>query len=121
MVMKSAFLKDSIRKVLGTLNRFIAIAAITGLGVAFFAGIKATAPDMQNTAQSYYSELNFMDIKLLASAGFTNNDIAALKAVKGVAGVMPAYSADVLLKQDDYSLTVKLQSLDIGAKADSSS
>ena len=111
--MKNAFIKDSLRQVGVTINRFIAILSVTMLGVAFFAGLKATAPDMRVTAQNYFNKLNFMDINLLSTAGFTSDDISAIKTTKDVKDVMPAYSADAIVNLAQKSLTVKLMSIDL--------
>ena len=112
-----AFVKNCLRMVRSTFGRFASIFCITALGVAFFAGLHATAPDMRITAQEYFSRQNFMDFRLLSTAGFTSDDVAAIRAAKGVEGVMPAYSADAIVRMNDQRLTVKLLSLDTGASA----
>ena len=120
--MKNAFVKDCLRHVKGTAGRFIAIMAITALGVAFFAGIRATGPDMRATGQRYFSSAAFMDFSLLSTAGFTAQDVAAVRSVRGVAAVMPGYSADLLVRSGGTEYTVKLLSVDTAAlKAKSAS
>ena len=107
-----AYLRGSLRMVRDTFGRFAAIFCITVLGVAFFAGLHATAPDMRATAQAYFDRQNFMDFRLLSTAGFTADDVAAIRSVSGVAGVMPAYSADAVVRLKDQRLTVKLLSME---------
>lgn len=99
--MRSAFTKDIFREIKGTLNRFIAILAIVALGVGFFAGLKATTPDMQHTADVFYNEQNFMDVRLLSTMGFTDSDVHQLAREQYVKGVMPTYSVDLLLESDE--------------------
>ena len=108
---KSAFLKDGLRQVRATMTRFFAILIISALGVAFFAGLRASGPDMRVTAADYFDRLNFMDIRLLSGIGFNEDDVEAIKNVEGVASVMPAYSFDALSRLQDKNLTVRLHSL----------
>ncbi|MDF2567248.1 MAG: hypothetical protein K0R90_704 [Oscillospiraceae bacterium] len=109
--MKNAFVKDSLRHVRGTLHRFLSILIITALGVAFFAGLRASGPDMRSTASSYYDTLNFMDVRMLSNMGFNQDDIKAVESVDGISGVMPAYSYDALAQLTDQNMTIRLQSL----------
>ena len=46
MVMKKALFKETLRSVKRSKARYISIIAIVALGISFFGGIKATAPDM---------------------------------------------------------------------------
>lgn len=110
-MMKNAFLKDGLRQVRVTITRFLSILVITALGVAFFAGLKATGPDMRITVLEYFDRLNFMDIRLVSSIGFNGEDVNAVKDVKGVHSLMPAYSYDALALLSGKKLTVRLQSL----------
>ena len=45
--------KTLFRDIRQSLGRFIAIFAITALGACFFAGLRATGPDMKRTADQY--------------------------------------------------------------------
>ena len=47
--MRSAMLKDIFREIGRTKSRFFSIFAIIALGAGFFAGLKATCPDMLAT------------------------------------------------------------------------
>lgn len=51
--MKKALVKDSIRQIKNTFKRFLSIVLIVFLGVGFFAGIRATSPDMKDTVDTY--------------------------------------------------------------------
>ena len=44
--MNKALLKDTLRTIDRTKSRFISLVAIVALGISFFAGIHAVAPDM---------------------------------------------------------------------------
>lgn len=109
--MKNIFLIENMRQVRSTLNRFFAILIITVLGVAFFAGLRATGPAMRETGERFMNETNFMDIHLLSTVGFNDDDVEAVRNAAGVGQVAPGYSVDVLLKMDEESPAVKLISI----------
>ena len=60
--MKKALMKDSIKEIKNTYKRFLSILLMAFLGVGFFAGIKATSPDMVNTIDKFYKDQNVYDI-----------------------------------------------------------
>lgn len=109
--MKSAIWKDTFREIRTTLNRFIAIFAIVALGVGFFAGLKATTPDMEHTADVFFDDQHFMDIRLLSTMGFTDDDVEALRQEPYIQDVMPAYTADVLVETPDGNQVVRILSI----------
>ena len=54
-----------------TYNRFISICLIVMLGTAFFAGVKAAEPDMQESADIFFDDSKLMDIRVLSTLGLT--------------------------------------------------
>ena len=109
--MTKALLKNTFRDIKNTKARFISIMAIIALGVGFFAGIKSTSPSMYHLAETYYRAQNLMDFRLLSTAGFTEDDIAAISAVEGVENVMPSYFCDVVTSAEEGSDIVRLIAL----------
>ncbi len=109
--MKKALIKDTFREIKGSFGRFFAILAIVFLGVAFYAGITATGPDMRITGDNYFDDTHFMDIRLLSTFGFNDKDVAAIEAVEEIDGVFPTYSMDVLVTLDDKEEVIKVFSL----------
>ena len=79
---KNMILKETRRSISKSMARFISIIAIVALGISFFAGIKATAPDMKETAEIYYNTNNLMDLRIISPVGLTYNDITALEEIK---------------------------------------
>ena len=71
--------KDIVRQVIHSPRRFVAILLIVMLGVAFFAGVRATCPDMRLTLDRYFDEYRASDVHLLSTYGFTDGDVAAVK------------------------------------------
>jgi len=113
VIMKNALIKDAFREIRRTLSKFLSIFAIVALGVAFFAGIKATCPDMKITADKYFDEYRLMDIKLVSTMGFNEDDINTIKKVPGINGVLPAYSIDTIVNVDKEDLVIKVLSLPV--------
>ena len=53
-----ALRKDFYMQIRKNLNRYLSIMAIVALGVAFFAGITSSEPDMRYTADYFYDNNN---------------------------------------------------------------
>lgn len=94
--MNKAARKDLLRTIRKSMNRFCSILLIIAIGVGFFAGVRATGTDMRTTANQYYTEQNAMDLQLLSTLGFSDNDVTAIAAVEGVSGVQAIKYVDCL-------------------------
>lgn len=84
-----------------TMGRFVSILAISALGAGFFAGLKATSPDMQDTADYYYEQQHLADWRLLSTVGFTEDDLEAARAQEGVGEVMGTWALDLLMEHPE--------------------
>ena len=71
------------------------------LGVGFFAGLRASSPDMVDSIDSYYKSQNVYDIEVMSTLGLTDNDIEALANIENVENVYGTYSRDGLIKTDE--------------------
>lgn len=109
--MKRAIYKDLLREIKKSFSRFLSIFAIVFIGVAFFAGIKATAPDMKNSMDVYYDDYNLMDLHIMSTLGLTNEDIRAIGEVKGVNKVQPGYFTDAVSKIGSTEIVIKVHSI----------
>jgi putative ABC transport system permease protein len=107
---KRALRKDFYMEIKTSLNRFLSIFLIVALGVAFFAGLRATNPDMRLTADNYYDQSNLMDIRVLSTLGLTDEDVTAIAEVDGVKEVEPAYSTHVVCDADGNELVLEVLS-----------
>lgn len=110
--MRRALIQSIFRDLKQHLGRFIAMACIVLLGSAFFVGVRATGPDMRVTAQAYYNEQNFSDIRLLSGLGFDEEDLEEIKASKLLKDVSAGYSADVLAELPERTRIIRLMSCD---------
>lgn len=100
VTMSKALVKDTFRSIWRTKARFISIILIVALGIGFFAGIKATAPDMKETANRYFISNNLMDLRVLSTVGFEQADVDAIRQLEGVQSVMPACFSDGIVEVD---------------------
>lgn len=105
--MKSALLKDTFLEIKNSFGRFIAIFAIVMLGSGFFTGLKATMPDMIDTAAEYFEDNNLADITLRSTYGVKYDDVQKVKNAENVKGVMPGYSKDVYYSYNGKNLVLK--------------
>ncbi len=119
--MQRAFAKDIARSITKKIGRFIALAAIVGLGVGFYAGLRMTAPDMKYSADVYHDSTDTMDIRVASTLGLSPADIDALCSVEGVDEVMPAYETDVIATLNGKQHTFRIHSLPKSATGVSSS
>ena len=115
--MGGALWKDTLREIRHSINRFISILIIIALGVGFFVGIKCASPSMLKTADDYFETHDLMDFKLQSTVGFDDEDLQAIADMKHIAEIMPSYSADVILQQENKNATVKV----MGIQPDNSS
>lgn len=90
-----AFVKDMVRMWLHAWKRFVSIALITLLGVAVLTGIYAGCRDAFLATDRFFDTQGLHDIQVLSTAGLTDDDIAALRKVSGVAKVQGERSQTV--------------------------
>lgn len=114
--MPATYLKDIFREIKISLGRFLSILCIVAIGVAFFAGIKASAPDMKNSADTYFDKYNVQDIQVYSTIGLTKKDVAAIKKIKGIKSVQPSFSMDTLSQIDSTQMVIKVISYGIDQK-----
>lgn len=90
-----AFIKDMVRMWLHAWKRFISIALISLLGVAVLTGIYAGCRDAFLATDRFFDTQGLYDIQVLSTAGLTDDDIAALRKISGVAKVQGERSQTV--------------------------
>ena len=106
--MKRAQRTDLIREMRKSFNRYISILLIMALGVAFYAGVRSSEPDMQLSAKKYFDSTNYMDIRVIGTMGLTEEDVTALGNIYGVDQVEGGYQTELFLEagQRDYQMSV---------------
>ncbi len=108
---RAVFQKSARRAVKSTAVRFISIALISFLGAGIFAGLAAVSPNMKRVGDGYYDEKNVMDVRMLSTYGFTEEDISAVRATEGVTGVMASYAVDATGSVGDKDYAFRLNGL----------
>lgn len=107
---KKALRKSNIREILQSKARFFSILLIILLGVCFYAGIKATGPDMIHTADTYYKDQQLMDSKVVSHIGLENKELELVKANKQVKQAEGSYTIDATEKTEN--TVIRLMSYD---------
>ena len=98
MKMNRILITDAIRTIERSQSRFLSIIAIVALGVSFFVGTNATAPDMRDTVEQYLVDTNSMDIRIVSTSGITDDDIAVISSINGVESAVGQKFIDGVVK-----------------------
>ena len=112
MKVKRALLKDTFKEIVKSYKRFISILLMALLGVGFFAGLRASSPDMVDSIDTYYKNQNVYDIEIMSTLGLTNDDINALSNIENVENVYGTYSRDGTIKTSDKEIVSKILCVD---------
>ena len=113
--MVKTLLRSALREIRQSAGRYLAILAIVGLGVGFFAGLRACQPDMMATGIKYLEEQEFYDFRLLSTLGFTQDDVDAFAAREDVTAARGAVFTDFLSEIEEGSqVVIKAHSLTEG-------
>lgn len=106
--MKKALLKDSLKEIKNTYKRFISIMLMAFLGVGFFAGIRATSPDMIDTIDNYYRDNKVYDVQVLSTLGLTEDDVTEISALENVEKVVGTFEMDGKVKLDNKEVITRI-------------
>lgn len=109
--MRKTFFKNLFRDIKKTLSRFLSIVIIIAMGVAFYAGVRATSPDMKKSADFYFDQTEFMDFKLISTLGLTKDDLAKVQKLKGVKKAEGSFSLDAVVEKDKHSMVLNVNSI----------
>ena len=94
--MRNAAFRNTLRSVWRTRSRYISILLIVALGVGFFAGVKASRPDMIRSTDIYSDRQNLMHFRLVSTWGFDAADIDALRS-QADCTAEPSYFVDTVI------------------------
>lgn len=108
---RSALRKNTLREIWRTKSRFLAILAIVGISVGFFSGLKSSSPTMLYTAEKYFVDNHLMDLRLISTVGFDEQDIQELSELDFVEEASPGYMADLLYSKDEIDNVVRVYSV----------
>lgn len=90
-------IKNSLKKIKKSFGRYLSLVLIIFIGVGFYTGIIESIPNIKRVQTDFYNEKNAMDIKVLSTLGFNEDDIKALTEVEDVYNAVGSYSFDTLV------------------------
>lgn len=106
--MKKALFKNNIKEIHKTRRRFISILIMAFLGVGFYAGLKASSPDMLESLDSYADNSNMYDIQVISTMGLTDDDVNEIRKIDGIDEAYGIKTKDVLSKVQDKEKVCKI-------------
>ncbi len=101
--MGSKLWKSTFREIKQSFGRFMAIFAITALGVSLFSGLKVIQPAMVKTTDGYLKEKEFYNYRVLSNLGFEQEDLLYLQEQEEVRAAEGIVSFDMLCSLEDES------------------
>ena len=102
---------DYFRECRRSITRYLSIMLIVALGVAFFTGVRSSEPDMKLSVDEYYDNVNFYDIRLASTIGFTDEDLAEIANTEGVNTVESLYFTEMYYKNAEIKYVLSIYSV----------
>ena len=82
------------------------------LGASVFSGLRNTPYTMAASADTYLNNHNYADLNYIATLGFSDEDVAKVRKLKGVKKVVAGYQFDALFSHKDGKSGVTVYSQD---------
>ena len=105
--------KDALSSLNHSWGRFIGITLLMAVSAFTFIGLKMAGPDMRNTAQTYYQEVNLADLTVSSNYGLDKNDTQTIKNQAKKATLDFGYLQDATINNSKTSLRVLSESKNI--------
>ncbi|UNL59818.1 ABC transporter permease [Lactobacillus johnsonii] len=105
--------KDALSSLNHSWGRFIGITLLMAVSAFTFIGLKMAGPDMKNTAQTYYQEVNLADLTVSSNYGLDKNDTQTIKNQAKKATIDFGYLQDTIINNSKTSLRVLSESKNI--------
>lgn len=105
--------KDALSSLNHSWGRFIGITLLMAVSAFTFIGLKMAGPDMKNTAQIYYQEVNLADLTVSSNYGLDKNDTQTIKNQAKKATIDFGYLQDTTINNSKTSLRVLSESKNI--------
>lgn len=104
MVMKRNAMGKNLRQsIFKSFGRYVAIAAIIGLGTALFVGLLMTKSDMVATGQQFVDQQNMFDIRLVGTYGWTKEQVDEAGKLEGISEAEGIFYKDMIARFEDDS------------------
>ncbi len=105
--------KDALSSLNHSWGRFIGILLLMAVSAFAFIGLKMAGPDMRNTAQTYYQDVNLADLTVSSNYGLDKNDTQTIKNQAKKATIDFGYLQDTTINNSKTSLRVLSESKNI--------
>lgn len=105
--------KDALSSLNHSWGRFIGITLLMAVSAFTFIGLKMAGPDMKNTTQTYYQEVNLADLTVSSNYGLDKNDTQTIKNQAKKATLDFGYLQDATINNSKTSLRVLSESKNI--------
>ena len=105
--------KDALSSLNHSWGRFIGILLLMAVSAFAFIGLKMAGPDMRNTAQTYYQDVNLADLTVSSNYGLDKNDTQTIKKQAKKATIYFGYLQDTTINNSKTSLRVLSESKNI--------
>ena len=112
MVKKKFYWKTVFKNISQSKGRFFSIFMIIFLGASVFSGLRNTPYTMAASADTYLNNHNYADLNYIATLGFSDEDVAKVRKLKGVKKVVAGYQFDALISHKDGKSGVTVYSQD---------
>ena len=112
MVKKKFYWKTVFKNISQSKGRFFSIFMIIFLGASVFSGLRNTPYTMAASADTYLNNHNYADLNYIATLGFSDEDVAKVRKLKGVKKVVAGYQFDALFSHKDGKSGVTVYSQD---------
>ncbi|WP_243685950.1 hypothetical protein [Lentilactobacillus rapi] len=115
--MNTTYFKATLREITYSWGKFISIVLIILLGSLLYVGIRATGPDLDNSAARYFNQHNLGDLTVTSTLGLTGKDLRLIKNAPHVATaeanhmVVTKKSQDEVVSVSSFSQSTKLNRL----------
>ena len=106
--MSSKMWKSTFREIKQSFGRFMAIFAITALGVSLFSGLKVLQPEMVKTTDEYFKEKELYNYRVLSNIGFEKEELEFLASQEDVRNAEGIVSFDMVCNMENESENVIL-------------
>lgn len=99
-----------LRKLLRTAFRykaqFLSMIIMVAIGIGVFVGFNMQWRSLEKDTGDFFSETNYADFRIMNENGFTEDDVAAIKAIDGVKAASRVLSVNVDVKNEKKSLAL---------------
>ena len=96
MIKRKTYWKDLIQSFTGSKGRFLSILTLMMLGSLALVGLKVTSPNMEATANAYFTTAQTLDLAVMSNYGLDQADQEELEQIEG-AEVEFGYLTDVTM------------------------